>query len=231
MTKNQTETNTIFLSFLFPFFSIFFSYACLCACMYVCVNVDNNPIPKQNTKKKQNFFKIYFEKISKMYTKTNPQFQKQTQHTNPTRTLITISRKRLPSIFRKRSDKLKRDLEDAVREPNSSFTHHRNSSGSSIHGGAGGDPYDDSDRDTLSGDHNVETGCDAEMYGSPNDQFHVGGMGYMKSANPTNIYMKFEAHETESHAVRWSPIERVIATGGADRKVKLWDVGKGKWRY
>ncbi|XP_005190986.2 autophagy-related protein 16 isoform X2 [Musca domestica] len=137
-------------------------------------------------------------------------------------------RKRLPSIFRKRSDKLKRELEDAVREPNSSFTHHRNSSGSSIHGGAGGDAYDDSDRDTLSGDHNIETGCDAEMYGSPQDPFHTGGMGsYMKSANPTNIYMKFEAHETESHAVRWSPIERVIATGGADRKVKLWDVGKG----
>ncbi|XP_075147671.1 autophagy-related 16 isoform X2 [Haematobia irritans] len=135
-------------------------------------------------------------------------------------------RKRLPSIFRKRSDKLKRDLEDAVREPNSSFTHHRNSSNSSIHGG-GGDPYDDSDRDTLSGDHNIETGCDAETYGSPHDPFHGGGLGYMKSANPTNIYMKFEAHETESHAVRWSPIERVIATGGADRKVKLWDVGKG----
>lgn len=143
---------------------------------------------------------------------------------------FTISRKRLPSIFRKRSDKLKRELEDAVREPNSSFTHHRNSSGSSIHGGAGGDAYDDSDRDTLSGDHNIETGCDAEMYGSPQDPFHTGSMGsYMKSANPTNIYMKFEAHETESHAVRWSPIERVIATGGADRKVKLWDVGKGKF--
>ncbi|XP_058984549.1 uncharacterized protein LOC131805424 [Musca domestica] len=107
---------------------------------------------------------------------------------------FTISRKRLPSIFRKRSDKLKRELEDAVREPNSSFTHHRNSSGSSIHGGAGGDAYDDSDRDTLSGDHNIETGCDAEMYGSPQDPFHTGGMGsYMKSANPTNIYMKFEA--------------------------------------
>ncbi|XP_059217834.1 autophagy-related protein 16 isoform X2 [Stomoxys calcitrans] len=132
------------------------------------------------------------------------------------------------SFIRKRSDKLKRDLEDAVREPNSSFTHHRNSSSSSIHGGgAGGESYDDSDRDTLSGDHNIETGCDAEMYGSPNDQFHVSGLGYMNSANPTNIYMKFEAHETESHAVRWAPIERVIATGGADRKVKLWDVGKG----
>ncbi|XP_033244581.1 autophagy-related protein 16 isoform X6 [Drosophila miranda] len=38
--------------------------------------------------------------------------------------------------------------------------------------------------------------------------------------------MKFEAHENESHAVRWSPVERMVATGGADRKVKLWDIGK-----
>lgn len=29
------------------------------------------------------------------------------------------------------------------------------------------------------------------------------------------------------NAVRWSPVERLVATGGADRKVKLWDVGKG----
>ncbi|XP_065371314.1 autophagy-related protein 16 isoform X2 [Calliphora vicina] len=142
---------------------------------------------------------------------------------------------RLPSIFRKRSDKLKRDLEDAVREPNSPFTqHHRNSSSPSFQGaGGGGDPYDDDDRDTSSGDHCVEAGSDADMYGTQNEQFgglggsNIGGYGYYKSACPTTIHMKFEAHETESHAVRWSPIERVIATGGADRKVKLWDVGKG----
>ncbi|KAI8119536.1 Autophagy-related protein 16 [Lucilia cuprina] len=138
------------------------------------------------------------------------------------------------SFLRKRSDKLKRDLEDAVREPNSPFTHHhRNSSSPSFQGAGGGDPYDDDDRDTSSGDHCVEAGSDADMYGTHNDQFggvsggNIGGYGYYKSACPTNIYMKFEAHETESHAVRWSPIERVIATGGADRKVKLWDVGKG----
>lgn len=35
------------------------------------------------------------------------------------------------------------------------------------------------------------------------------------------------AHEGEVNAVRWSPVERMIATGGADRKVNLWDVGKG----
>lgn len=36
-----------------------------------------------------------------------------------------------------------------------------------------------------------------------------------------------DAHDGEVNAVRWSPIERLVATGGADRKVKLWDVGKG----
>lgn len=28
------------------------------------------------------------------------------------------------------------------------------------------------------------------------------------------------------NAVRWSPVEHIVATGGADRKVHLWDVSK-----
>lgn len=52
--------------------------------------------------------------------------------------------------------------------------------------------------------------------------------GYLGEPNPTKIFMKFEAHENESHAVRWSPVERMVATGGADRKVKLWDIGRGR---
>lgn len=31
------------------------------------------------------------------------------------------------------------------------------------------------------------------------------------------------------NAVRWSPVEHLVATGGADRKVNLWDVGKGNF--
>lgn len=54
--------------------------------------------------------------------------------------------------------------------------------------------------------------------------------GYLGEPNPTKILMKFEAHENESHAVRWSPVERMVATGGADRKVKLWDIGRGKFK-
>ncbi|KAG5673719.1 hypothetical protein PVAND_003739 [Polypedilum vanderplanki] len=45
---------------------------------------------------------------------------------------------------------------------------------------------------------------------------------------PNKVHMKFDSNDGEVNAVRWSPLmERMIATGGADRKVKLWDVGKG----
>ncbi|KAK0083678.1 hypothetical protein PV326_006620 [Microctonus aethiopoides] len=44
---------------------------------------------------------------------------------------------------------------------------------------------------------------------------------------PTNVAVKFNAHDSEVNAVKWSPINRILATGGADRRVKLWDVSKG----
>lgn len=34
-------------------------------------------------------------------------------------------------------------------------------------------------------------------------------------------------HDGEISAVKWSPDNRILATGGADRKVKLWDISKG----
>jgi autophagy-related protein 16-1 len=45
---------------------------------------------------------------------------------------------------------------------------------------------------------------------------------------PNKVHIKFDAHDGEVNAVKWSPLEKLVATGGADRKVKLWDVGKGK---
>ncbi|KAH8247649.1 hypothetical protein KR038_007583 [Drosophila bunnanda] len=162
----------------------------------------------------------------------------------------SIIRKRLPSIFRKRSAKLKRDLEDAVREPSSSSGNvpassspgaaslQRNStSPAQFVGGIIGD--EDFDEATINGAMEA-IGLDDNEYISA--RFTAGGevgditgrstidalkaTGYMGQANPTKILMKFEAHENESHAVRWSPVERMVATGGADRKVKLWDIGK-----
>lgn len=44
---------------------------------------------------------------------------------------------------------------------------------------------------------------------------------------PNKVHLQFDAHDGEVNAVKWSPVERLVATGGADRKVKLWDVGKG----
>ncbi|XP_014217060.1 autophagy-related protein 16 [Copidosoma floridanum] len=49
----------------------------------------------------------------------------------------------------------------------------------------------------------------------------------LPSSVPTKVSIKFNAHEGEVNAVRWSPTDRILATGGADRKVKLWDIGKG----
>lgn len=40
-----------------------------------------------------------------------------------------------------------------------------------------------------------------------------------------------DAHDGEVNAVRWSPVEHLVATGGADRKVNLWDVGKGRFKF
>lgn len=60
--------------------------------------------------------------------------------------------------------------------------------------------------------------------GSEIDRLDFGSDG-----PPEGIEFKFDAHDGEVNAVRWSPVERVVATGGADRKVKLWDVGKGEF--
>ncbi|EDW53416.1 GM12216 [Drosophila sechellia] len=146
--------------------------------------------------------------------------------------------------FRNVSAKLKRDLEDAVREPSSSSnaasspgaaSSQRNSSPAQFVGGLIGD--EDFDEAAINGAMEA-IGLDDNEYISA--RFTAGEIaensrasidtlkatGYLGQANPTKILMKFEAHENESHAVRWSPVERMVATGGADRKVKLWDIGK-----
>ena len=67
------------------------------------------------------------------------------------------------------------------------------------------------------------------------DMFHgtltsIGNV-YFREEIPNKVQVQFDAHDGEVHAVKWSPIERIVATGGADRKVKLWDVGKGECYY
>lgn len=55
----------------------------------------------------------------------------------------------------------------------------------------------------------------------------IGPVITTSNAIPTKPYIQFDSHEGEVNAVKWSPVDRLIATGGADRKVKLWDVSKG----
>ena len=44
---------------------------------------------------------------------------------------------------------------------------------------------------------------------------------------PNRAYIRFEAHDSDVNAIKWSPHGTMVATGGADRKIKLWDVSKG----
>lgn len=54
------------------------------------------------------------------------------------------------------------------------------------------------------------------------------GNVYFRDEIPNKIQCIFDAHDGEVQAVKWSPVDRIVATGGTDRKVKLWDVGKGE---
>ncbi|XP_050547244.1 autophagy-related protein 16-1-like [Daktulosphaira vitifoliae] len=55
----------------------------------------------------------------------------------------------------------------------------------------------------------------------------VGPIVAHPSAIPSKPSIRFDAHDGVVSAVKWSPVDRVVATGGEDRKVKLWDVSKG----
>lgn len=44
----------------------------------------------------------------------------------------------------------------------------------------------------------------------------------------SNFYFVQDAHDGDVNAVKWSPVDRILATGGADRRVKLWDLSKGE---
>ena len=55
-----------------------------------------------------------------------------------------------------------------------------------------------------------------------------GGNVFYGDEIPNKVHIQFDAHDGEVNAVRWSPVDRIVATGGSDRKVKLWDVGKGE---
>ncbi|KAG1692014.1 Autophagy-related protein 16-1 [Nymphon striatum] len=53
----------------------------------------------------------------------------------------------------------------------------------------------------------------------------VGNIGSCFIATiPSRAKFKFDAHDGEINAVSWSPGGHLVATGGSDRKVKLWEI-------
>ncbi|CAL8234280.1 unnamed protein product [Boreogadus saida] len=53
-------------------------------------------------------------------------------------------------------------------------------------------------------------------------------MGGVEVRVPSTALHVFEAHDGEVNAVRFSPGSRLLATGGMDRRVKLWEVVSGR---
>ncbi|XP_072749085.1 autophagy-related protein 16-1-like isoform X2 [Anoplolepis gracilipes] len=58
------------------------------------------------------------------------------------------------------------------------------------------------------------------------DRLSLKEVAGLPTAVPTKVSVTFSAHEGEVYAVKWSPTDRILATGGADRKVKLWNITK-----
>ncbi|XP_049870663.1 autophagy-related protein 16-1 isoform X2 [Pectinophora gossypiella] len=63
--------------------------------------------------------------------------------------------------------------------------------------------------------------------GSSAEDKIMDSIPYYATTLPTKVASRFDAHDGEVNAVKWSPTDSMVATGGADRKVKLWDVSKG----
>ncbi|KYM92251.1 Autophagy-related protein 16-1 [Atta colombica] len=58
------------------------------------------------------------------------------------------------------------------------------------------------------------------------DRLSLKEVAGLPTAVPTKVSVTFSAHEGEVFAVKWSPTDRILATGGTDRKVKLWSINK-----
>ncbi|XP_050304007.1 autophagy-related protein 16-1 isoform X2 [Anthonomus grandis grandis] len=72
----------------------------------------------------------------------------------------------------------------------------------------------------------LEEAC-RDTKGVSSDDLSEGYGPLSQSTLPSKVHLKFDAHEGEVNAIKWSPLDRIFATGGADRKVKLWDISKG----
>ncbi|KAK9878811.1 hypothetical protein WA026_003649 [Henosepilachna vigintioctopunctata] len=72
----------------------------------------------------------------------------------------------------------------------------------------------------------IEDAC-REPRGSVEDIPEAYNIPMLETSLPTRCVAKLDAHDGEVNAVKWSPADGMVATAGADRKVKLWDASKG----
>lgn len=45
---------------------------------------------------------------------------------------------------------------------------------------------------------------------------------------PSKVTAKIDGHDGDVNAIRWTPSGLIVATGGGDRKVKLWEIANGQ---
>ncbi|XP_063061530.1 autophagy-related protein 16-1 isoform X2 [Engraulis encrasicolus] len=65
-------------------------------------------------------------------------------------------------------------------------------------------------------------------YGGSPDNAEAASGACVEVRVPTTALHIFDAHDGEVNAVRFSPGSRLLATGGMDRRVKLWEVVSGR---
>uniref|UniRef100_A0A3B5Q6N1 ATG16 autophagy related 16-like 1 (S. cerevisiae) n=1 Tax=Xiphophorus maculatus TaxID=8083 RepID=A0A3B5Q6N1_XIPMA len=68
----------------------------------------------------------------------------------------------------------------------------------------------------------------ANSFGTSPETSETPSGGCAEVRVPTTALHVFEAHDGEVNTVRFSPGSRLLATGGMDRRVKLWEVVSGR---
>ncbi|XP_018119373.1 autophagy-related protein 16 isoform X5 [Xenopus laevis] len=110
---------------------------------------------------------------------------------------------------KRRQARLQKELAEAAKEP-LSFDHKRNSQPA-----AGG---------LLDSITNIFGRRSLNSFPTSHDCADSQAAGNREVRVPATAVYSFDAHDGEVNAVRFSPGSRLLATGGMDRRVKLWDV-------